>query len=188
MAQKNIELIRQALGAAEASLKLAKQLLSELESGKSTPVGQQATPDNLPGVVGIFNGESMTTEAGENYPVPANYASKSLLVVGDTLKLVEEGKNKEKRFKQVEHVKRQKTNGVLAKKDGKWSVVTPEGSYKVLPAAVEHFKGEIGSPVTVQIPAGNLTVPWAALESLVGTDNKVEEVVLQNQKKKLKKR
>lgn len=163
MSKNNLELIRQALSAAESSLKLAKQLLMELEGS-----GMEAKPKaaELPGILGIFDGENMVAETGDNFPVPANYASKSMLVVGDTLKLVEEGK--EKRFKQIEHVKRHKTIGILAKKDGKWKAVTPEGSYKVLPAAVAHFGGDIGSEVTLHLPSDNLTVPYGAIESVKG--------------------
>ena len=123
----------------------------------------------------------MVSESGESFPVPANYASKSMLVVGDTLKLVEEGKNKDKRFKQIEHVKRHKSTGILTKKEGKWRAVTPEGSYKVLPAAVEHFGADIGSEVMIHLPATNLTVGYAAIESVKNNGkpeavNQVEEV------------
>lgn len=170
MNSKNIELIKQALGAAEGSIKLAKQLLSEIESGKNSSVLKKPNGEDLPGIVGIFDGENMVTDSGETFPVPANYASKSLLVVGDTLKLVEEGKNKDKRFKQIEHVKRHKSTGVLTKKDGKWKVVTPEGSYKVLNAAVDHFGAEIGSEVTLHIPANNLTVAYGAIEAVLGKE------------------
>ncbi len=164
MSKSNLELIRQALGAAESSIKLAKQLLNDLE-GSGMDAKPKAT--ELPGVAGVFDGENMVSENGENFPVPANYASKSMLVVGDTLKLVDEGK--EKRFKQIEHVKRHKTTGILTKKDGKWKAVTPEGSYKVLPAAVSHFGADVGSEVILHLPANNLTVPYGAIESVKGT-------------------
>lgn len=176
MSNKNIDLIRQALNAAEASIKLAKQLMTDLETGQSFPAtpgsSAKAKAAELPGVVGIFDGENMVSESGETFPVPANYASKSLLVVGDTLKLVEEGK--EKRFKQIEHLKRHKTTGILTKKDGKWKVVTPEGSYKVLPAAVSHFGADVGDEVVLHIPATNLTVPWGAIESVKGNSKETE--------------
>jgi hypothetical protein len=166
MTAKNIELIKQALGAAESSIKLAKQLLSEIEGGSAVEGKPKQSGIDLPGISGIFDGEQMVSEDGVAYPVPANYASKSMLVVGDTLKLVEEGKNKDKRFKQIEHVKRHKSTGILTKKDGKWKVVTAEGSYKVLPAAVEHFGAEIGTEVTLHLPANNLTVAYGAIESV----------------------
>lgn len=159
MSNNNLELIRQALGAAESSIKLARQLLGNLEG---TGIEAKPKAKELPGVTGIFDGENMVSEDGQSFPVPANYASKSMLVVGDTLKLVDEGK--EKRFKQIEHVKRHKTNGILTKKDGKWKVITPEGSYKVLPAAVAHFGADISSEVTLHLPANNLTVPYGAIE------------------------
>lgn len=173
MSKKNIELIRQALGAAESSIKLAKQLLNEIESGKVE--GGNQTVDlakSQPGVVGTFDGENMVTTSGETFPVPVNYASKSLLVVGDTLKMVEEGK--EKRFKQIEHVKRYRTSGIITKKDGKWKAITPEGSYKVLPATVEHLGADVGSEVLLHLPANNLNVAYAAIESIKG-GSKVQE-------------
>src|SRR5581483_9862169 len=159
MSQDKLALLRQSIAAAESSLKTAKQLLSEVESG-----GMKPSAKDLPGEVGVFDGLNMVSEKGETYPVPANYASKSLLVVGDTLKLVDE--NGEKRFKQIEHVKRHKTTGILHKKDGKFKVITPEGSYNVLDASIEHFKGEVGDEVILQLPAGNLTTAWGAVESI----------------------
>jgi len=162
MSAPKIDLIRQALSAAESSIKLARQLLLDVESegSKAKPRAQE-----LPGVSGFFDGQNMFTEKGETYPVPENYASKSILVVGDTLKLVEDGG--ERRFKQIEHVKRHKSIGILSKKEGKWVGVTPEGSYKLLPASVSHFNGEVGDEALLQLPASNLQVPWAAVEKIM---------------------
>ncbi len=170
MSTNKIDLIRQALSASESSIKLARQLLSELESGGKK---DQPKAKEMPGITGIFEGETMTTEKGEKYPVPENYASKSILVVGDTLKLVDSGG--QKRFKQVEHVKRHKTTGIITKKEGKWTAVTSEGSYKILPAAVEHFKGDVGDEVLVQLPANNLQTPWAAVEKVTKRDEGAQE-------------
>lgn len=162
---KQIELIRQALSAAEASIRLAKQLLTELEKGKG---GADTSKKALPGIIGTFDGENMVTEAGEKHPVPANYASKSMLVVGDTLKLV--GEKGEKKFKQIEHVKRYKTKGTLTKKDGKYHAIASEGSYKVLPAAVDHFgAAAAGDEVTLVLPAKDLKAAYGAIESVGGT-------------------
>ncbi len=132
---------------------------------ENTGVSRRPDAKELPGKVGIFNGEQMVTGEGEKFEVPANYASKSLLVVGDTLKLVEE--NGQKRFKQIEHVKRHKTTGILTKKDGKFAAVTSEGSYKVLPSGVDHFKGQVGDEVMLQIPAANISSPYGAIESII---------------------
>jgi hypothetical protein len=172
MGTNKVDLIRQALNAAESSIKLSRQLLAELELGKEA--GKAASKD-LPGLTGVFDGENMVCEDGSKYPVPVNYASKSMLVVGDTLKLIDEGG--EKRFKQVEHVKRHKSVGMLTKKDGKFKVVTSEGSYKVLPAAVSHFGGKVGDEVTIQLPANNLTAAYAAIESVEVKDKDKNETV-----------
>lgn len=170
MDANKIDLIRQALSASESSIKLARQLLGELESGRR---GDEPKAKEMPGITGIFEGEIMTTQKGEKYPVPENYASKSMLVVGDTLKLVENAG--QKRFKQIEHVKRHKTIGIITKKEGKWAAVTPEGSYKILPASVEHFKGDVGDEVLLQLPANNLQTLWAAVEKVTKKGGEVQE-------------
>lgn len=179
MDANKIDLIRQALSASESSIKLARQLLGELESGRR---GDEPKAKEMPGITGIFEGEIMTTQKGEKYPVPENYASKSMLVVGDTLKLVENAG--QKRFKQIEHVKRHKTIGIITKKEGKWAAVTPEGSYKILPASVEHFKGDVGDEVLLQLPANNLQTLWAAVEKVTKKGGEVQEEKTEQKKPK----
>lgn len=165
MANKT-ELIRQALNAAESSIKLAKQLMSEVErggnSGRPNQPYQRNENDNIPGLVGVFDGENMTTSTGQKLPVPANYAAKSQLVVGDTLKMIDQ--NGDKRFKQIQRVKRLRSTGIITKKEGKLTIVTQEGRYRVLPVAVEHLGLNVGDEVTVLVPESNLNATWAALE------------------------
>src|SRR3990167_8109874 len=168
---RKLDLLRQALSAAESSIKLARQLISDLEREESD--SGKKPPKEKPGIIGVFDGELMMTDKNETFPVPANYASKSLLVVGDTLKIIDEGG--EKKFKQIEHVKRHKTTGILAKKDGKWRVVTPEGSYKVLTEAVQHFNGDVGDEVLLQLPANNLQVAYGTIETIQKKEQIIEE-------------
>lgn len=181
---KQIELIRQALSASESSIRLAKQLLSELEY--KSPSKEVDTA--LPGIIGTFDGENMVTESGDKYPVPANYASKSMLIVGDTMKLVNE--KGEKRFKQIEHVKRYKTKGTLTKKEGKFHVVSQEGSYRVLPASVDHSGIAVGEELQIVIPAKNQTALWAAIESPPSRPekaaDKTQEIVGEEKTKEVK--
>jgi hypothetical protein len=165
--------LRQAINSAENSLRQAKQLLNELESNTSHSSDHKPQVPDKPGITGIYDGEKMLTPDGEAIPVPGNYASKSLLVVGDTLKMYEE--NGEKRFKQIEHVKRHKTTGLLVKKDGKFRAITPEGSYKVLTESISHFNGEVGDEVLLHLPAGNLTSPFGAIETIRKKTAKNEE-------------
>lgn len=174
--QSNTQLIVQALNAAETNIKLAKQLLS------STATAPRPSPKDLPGVVGTFDGENMITEKGEKFKVNPNYASKSVLVYGDTLKKVEE--DGKERFKQIERVKRQTVGGILAKKGGKWAAVTADGSYKVLPEAVEFYEGKEGDEVTVVLPLENKKAPFAAIESIKKEEKPKEEEKPAAEKKK----
>src|SRR3990167_3909289 len=157
-----LDLIRQALNASESSIKLARQLLNELDGVGARPQQPKKEHEKLSGTQGVFDGENMVTDKGEKLPVPPNYAAKSRIVVGDTMKLVDLGGDK--RFKQIDHVKRLNTTGVLTKKDGKLAVVAETGSYRVLPAAVDHLGAKVGDEVKILVPAGNLRAPWAAID------------------------
>jgi len=153
------QLIIQALNAAETNIRLAKTLLSETRAAAPKPSSK-----DVPGITGTFDGENMIAEDGKKYPVNPNYASKSVLVYGDTLKRIEE--DGQERFKQIARVKRQKVEGILAKKNGKWVAVTADGSYLVSPVAVGFHKGEEGDEVVVVLPVDNKNMPYAALESV----------------------
>lgn len=186
-----IKLINQALAAAAASIELSKQLLAEL-TGSNKPVasaGKLNLPNrptnaplnagtvSVPGTVGLFDGENLVTEKGDKYPVPPNYASKTLLVYGDKLKMIDgtasEVNNTGKIFKQIERVKRQKVIGTLSKNDAGWILTASEGSYKVLETSVRHFGAKVGDKVIGIIPKDNNAVPFAALEGL--ENQKIEE-------------
>lgn len=183
---QQIKLINQALAAAAASIELSKQLLAEFTgipkpaapAAKvnivSRPAGSFVSTLSVPGTVGIFDGENMVTTDGTKYPVPVNYASKTLLVCGDKLKMIDgsggpngplkTGENNGKIFKQIERVKRQRVSGVLSQKDSSWFLTTSEGTYKVLEASVSHFGAKVGDKAIGILPKDNNGVPFAALE------------------------
>ena len=185
---QQIKLINQALAAATASIELSRQLLAELTGtpvpsvtplGKS-PMSIRQTPAatvnaaSVPGVMGFFDGENMVTADGTKYPVPVNYASKTLLVCGDKLKMIDAvaeqpGESGGKIFKQIERVKRQRVNGVLSQKEGVWYLTTSDASYKVLEASVKHFGVKEGDRLIGILPKDNKAVPFAALEGLEAT-------------------
>lgn len=150
MPNKQNDLILEAITSAERSLVLAKKLLGGVQT-------------EGPGLLGKFDGEFMVTEAGKRFQVSPNYASKSMLVVGDVLRMV--GRGEQALFKQVEKIARLEANGVLTKKDGVWAVVTEQGSFSVLPAAVKFHQGEIGDEVEVLMPKEykRLKARWVAL-------------------------
>ncbi len=165
--------IIQALESAEKNLALAKRLLG----------GEDVSG---PGVVGRFDGESIVTEKGQKHYVPPNYASKSRLIVGDTLRMI--GQGEKALFKQIKKKERIKVSGVLTKKDGQWAAVAAEGSFFILPVSVQYFKGEIGDEVGIIIPKDYKTVKpkWAVLEQVVkpvNTENTEELEVPKSPKK-----
>lgn len=176
--RNQIQLVNQAINASINSLNLTKQLVNELErisgsSGTAMPgVGRTV---NVPGIIGSYDGENMVTEKGEKFSVPQNYASKSGLVFGDTLKRIDDGGGFV--FKQVQRVRRFRVQGVLVKKEGKWAVVTSEGSFKVLDRTVEHFGLKENDEVFAIIPEDNKKASFAALDVL-----RKEEAVVSEEK------
>src|SRR5262245_39908864 len=90
----NLSLIAQMIDSAEKNIQSARQLLRELMGGKmetSTDLGKRAQTLSISEggkiIEGVFDGQNMMGPDGKQYPVPANYASKSKLVEGDVLKL-----------------------------------------------------------------------------------------------------
>src|SRR4029079_16130738 len=99
-------------------------------------------------IEGVFDGQAMVGSDGKNYPVPANYASKSKLVQGDILKLTiaDDGSFL---YKQIGPVPRKQVVGVLDQKDGHYYVNVDDKQYSVLLASVTYFKAKPGDQVSV---------------------------------------
>ena len=114
---------------------------------------------------GVFNGESMVDPEGSIYPVPANYASKSKLVSGDSLKLTitDEGRFL---YKQIGPGPRKHVVGPLSYEDGQYKVLTEGKAYRVLLASVTYFKAEIGDEITIIVPDG-IDSEWAAIDAVL---------------------
>jgi hypothetical protein len=102
----------------------------------------------------------------KQYPVPANYASKSKLVEGDVLKLTisDDGSFI---YKQIGPIERKKMLGVLlVDEKGDFKVLAEGKPYKVLLASLTYFKAEAGDEVTIVVPQGQET-DWAAVENVI---------------------
>jgi hypothetical protein len=92
----NLALIMQMIDAAEKNIQSAKQLLRETMGGASPRASAAAFTEKASAlsvseggkvIEGVFDGQNMVGPDNKQYPVPANYASKSKLVEGDVLKL-----------------------------------------------------------------------------------------------------
>ena len=78
--EKQIKRLRSLLGEAETNLSAAKELLiSILGDGDAISAPRETVVSSPEGKIieGIFDGQIMIGQDGKNYPVPANYASKS---------------------------------------------------------------------------------------------------------------
>ncbi len=176
-----LALIKEMIDSAESNLRSAKQMVNELVGNKSSKIFDEMAKE-LPDtskegedtiVEGVFNGEIMTDKSGKDYPVPANYASKSKLIPGDVLKLTikEDGTFV---YKQIGPIERKRVIGTLTYEDGQYRVIANGKAYKVLLASVTYFKGEVGDKVTLIVPEVEDS-EWGAIENIMPNDEMMDE-------------
>ncbi len=162
--EKQIKRLKSLIQEAETSLAAAKELLLSVVG--ETSVGAAAIHDDPTGKIieGVFDGQSMVGSDGKNYPVPANYASKSKLVQGDILKLTiaDDGAFM---YKQIGPIPRKQVVGVLVQENGHYYVDVNGRKLRVLLASVTYFKAKPGDQVSINIPEDDAHVEWAALEA-----------------------
>ena len=167
ISEKQIKRLRSLLTEAETNLSAAKELLtSMLGDGDIITAPASTVIDSPEGkiVEGVFDGQIMIGPDGKNYPVPANYASKSKLVEGDILKLTI-GESGKFMYKQIGPVERKTVIGTLTSHDDQYFVEINGKEYKILYASVTYFRLKVGDQVTVVIPADNDDATWAAVEA-----------------------
>src|ERR1700749_2034072 len=157
----NLALIAQMIESAEKNIQSAKQLLRDMMGGRMSTVDTAELPRRASSlnvaeggkvIEGVFDGQNMIGPDKKQYPVPANYASKSKLVEGDMLKLTiaEDGSFI---YKQINPVDRRKVMGLLMQDEkGDYKVLAEGKSYKVLLASLTYFKAEAGDEVTIVLP------------------------------------
>lgn len=161
---KQIKRLRALIQEAETNLAAANELLISLVGEDETAVSA-AREEALGKIIeGVFDGQTMVGSDGKNYPVPANYASKSKLVQGDILKLTiaEDGAFL---YKQIGPIPRKQIVGTLKLENGHYLVDVNGKQYRVLLASVTYFKAKPGDQVSVNVPEDDSTAEWAALEA-----------------------
>ncbi|MBQ3261275.1 hypothetical protein IJH29_01300 [Candidatus Saccharibacteria bacterium] len=165
--EKQIKRLRSLIQEAETNLAAAKELLnSVLGDGDVITAPRETIISDPEGKIieGVFDGQIMIGPDGKNYPVPANYASKSKLVEGDLMKLTitPEGRFL---YKQIGPVERKTVIGTLTHHDDKYFVEVAGREYEILYASVTYFHLREGSQVSVVVPAANADAQWAAVEA-----------------------
>lgn len=166
--EKQVKRLKNLIQEAETNLAAAKELLISI-SGESDNVVLSPNNSIIESpqgkiIEGVFDGQTMIGPDGKNYPVPANYASKSKLVEGDILKLTI---NDDGGFiyKQIGPVPRRQIIGTLVNHDGSYFVEAGGNEYKILLASVTYFKLRTGDQVTIIIPEDSTDTTWAAVEA-----------------------
>ena len=165
--EKQVKRLHSLIQDAETNLAAAKELLiSILGDDGSIVTTRSSVNDEVGGKVieGVFDGTKFAAPDGKEYPVPANYASKSKLVEGDILKLTiaDDGSFI---YKQIGPIERKQIIGTLVQHDGAYFVEANGHEYRILLASVTYFRINIGDQVTIIIPADNPEAVWAAVEA-----------------------
>ena len=165
--EKQIKRLHALIQEAEINLSAARELLISITGDNGASITPRSSNiDDAKGKVieGVFDGQTMIGPDGKNYPVPANYASKSKLVEGDILKLTinDDGGFV---YKQIGPVARRQIIGTLINHDGGFFVEAGGNEYKILLASVTYFKLKIGDQVTIVVPEDNPDATWAAVEA-----------------------
>ena len=171
----NLAMVAQMIDAAEKNIQSAKQILREMMGGSATKQNLTALSEKAQTftiseggkvIEGVFDGQNMIGPDKKQYPVPANYASKSKLVEGDVLKLTisDDGSFI---YKQIGPIERKKMLGILlVDEKGDFKVLAEGKPYKVLLASLTYFKAEAGDEVTIVLPQDKET-DWAAVENVI---------------------
>ena len=164
--EKQVKRLRALITEAETNIAAAKELLISIIGDDGHVVTPTSSRDEVSGKVveGVFDGQKMAGPDGKEYPVPANYASKSKLVEGDILKLTiaDDGSFI---YKQIGPVDRTQVIGTLNQHDGAYYVEANGHEYRILLASVTYFRINVGDQVTIIVPTDNQEATWAAVEA-----------------------
>lgn len=164
--EKQVKRLRALIQDAETNIAAAKELLISILGDDDHVVTPTNSREAVNGKVieGVFDGQKMAGPDGKEYPVPANYASKSKLVEGDILKLTiaDDGSFI---YKQIGPVERTQIIGTLVQHDGAYFVEASGREYHILLASVTYFRINIGDQVTIIVPTDNPDATWAAVEA-----------------------
>jgi len=170
-----LALIKEMLDSAQSSLRSAKQMVQELTGTSSKNIYSKIAEEIEPSgeeedeegkiVEGVFNGQTMTDKNEKEYPVPANYASKSKLIPGDVLKLTVKDDGGFL-YKQIGPIERKRIVGTLTYEDGQYKVIASGKAYNVLLASVTYFKAEVGDEITLVVPEIEDS-EWGSIENVL---------------------
>jgi hypothetical protein len=170
--ENKIKALRDLIHSAQTSINSAKKILNSLlwdedddsleydTSGLST-----YSSGDIQVIEGVFTGDAMLGPDGNTYPVPQNYASKSLLVQWSKLKAIIEPNGKIK-YKIIGEIPYETQIGIITKNGEKYQINTETKTYNVLMAAITFHKCGIGDSVTLRIPEWK-NATYAVIEAVI---------------------
>ena len=178
---RHLALVKEVLENTQANIKKTLELITNedvdddvlLESLSLAKEASEGFVVNTNGqekiIEGVFNGEKMVGADGQEYNVPANYASKSKLIEGDILKLTIT-KDGSFIYKQIGPIERQQLVAMLVKNESTsdWFAMADGKRWRLLTAAVTYFHGQPGDEVVILVPKNSKSA-WAAVENIIKT-------------------
>ncbi len=163
---QKIQALRDMIMNAEQTIQSAKAMLLQFEGKKKVGRHRKIEESDANVVQGTFDGQIMIGTNGKQYPVPANYASKSKLVEGDFLKLtiVQDGSFI---YKQLGPVPRMNKIGVIGQDaSGNYFVAADGKPYKILLASITYFNAAPGDEVAI-VTSQDQSAQWASIEAVL---------------------
>ncbi len=158
MDEQKIKALRDLIHSAQNSIHSAKKILNSLLGEDVTDSLDLDTTGLTSYVSGddhivewVFTGESMLWSDGNIYPVPQNYASKSLLVQGSKLKALIHPSGKIV-YKIIGEIPFESRIGIITKNGEKYQVTTDTRTYNVLLAAITFHHCDVGDTVSIRVP------------------------------------
>ncbi len=171
MDEQKIKALRDLIHSAQNSIHSAKKILNallwddedDLWLDTSGLMNYTSWDDRV--VEWVFTGESMLGSDGNMYPVPQNYASKSLLVQWSKLKALIHPNGKIV-YKIIWEIPFETLVGIITKNGEKYQIVTDTKAYSVLLAAITFHHCSVGDTVSIRIPEGK-DATYAVIETVI---------------------
>lgn len=158
MDDQKIKALRDLIHSAQNSIHSAKKILNSIlwedldgPDFDNTTGLSSYTSGSEKVVEWVFTGESMLGSDGNIYPIPQNYASKSLLVQGSKIKAVITPSGKII-YKIIGEIPYETKIGLITKNGEKYQITTDTKTYNVLLAAITFHQCNVGDSVTIRVP------------------------------------
>lgn len=172
MDEQKIKALRDLIHSAQNSIHSAKKILNSLLGEDDNTLLDMDTTglasytsgdDHI--VEGVFTGESMLGSDGNMYPVPQNYASKSLLVQWSKLKALINPNGKIV-YKIIWEIPFETKVGIITKNGEKYQITTDTKTYNVLLAAITFHHCNVGDTVSIRVPEWK-DATYAVIETVI---------------------